>query len=25
VPILATFKIFCTHLKPMEPLAEFMS
>jgi predicted PurR-regulated permease PerM len=25
VPILAAFKIFCTHLKPMEPLAEFMS
>jgi predicted PurR-regulated permease PerM len=25
VPILATFKIFCTHLEPMEPLAEFMS
>ena len=25
VPILATFKIFCSHLKPMEPLAEFMS
>ena len=25
VPILAAFKIFCTHLEPMEPLAEFMS
>lgn len=25
VPILATFKIFCSHLKPMEPLAEFIS
>ncbi len=25
VPILATFKIFCSHLEPMEPLAEFMS
>jgi predicted PurR-regulated permease PerM len=25
VPILAAFKIFCTHIKPMEPLAEFLS
>lgn len=25
VPILAAFKIFCTHIKQMEPLAEFMS
>ena len=25
VPILAAFKIFCSHLEPMEPLAEFMS
>ena len=25
VPILAAFKIFCSHIKPMEPLAEFMS
>ena len=25
VPILAAFKIFCAHIKPMEPLAEFMS
>jgi predicted PurR-regulated permease PerM len=25
VPILATFKIFCEHIKPMEPIAEFMS
>jgi predicted PurR-regulated permease PerM len=25
VPILAAFKIFCTHTKPMEPLAEFLS
>lgn len=25
VPILAAFKIFCTHIKPMEPLAEFIS
>ena len=25
VPILAAFKIFCTHLKPLEPLAEFIS
>ena len=25
VPILATFKIFCAHIKPMEPLAEFLS
>jgi predicted PurR-regulated permease PerM len=25
VPILAAFKIFCTHVEPMEPLAEFMS
>lgn len=25
VPILAAFKIFCAHLKPMEPLAEFLS
>jgi len=22
VPILASFKIFCAHIKPMEPLAE---
>jgi predicted PurR-regulated permease PerM len=25
VPILAAFRIFCSHIKPMEPLAEFMS
>ena len=25
VPVLATFKIFCAHIKPMEPLAEFLS
>lgn len=25
VPILAAFKIFCTHIKPMEPIAEFLS
>jgi predicted PurR-regulated permease PerM len=25
VPILATFKIFCAYIKPMEPLAEFLS
>jgi predicted PurR-regulated permease PerM len=25
VPILAAFKIFCAHIKPMEPLAEFIS
>ena len=25
VPILAAFKIFCTHIKSMEPLAEFLS
>jgi predicted PurR-regulated permease PerM len=25
VPILAAFKIFCAHIKPMEPLAEFVS
>ena len=25
VPILATFKIFCDHIEPMEPIAEFMS
>ncbi|HEV8422332.1 MAG TPA: AI-2E family transporter, partial [Chthoniobacterales bacterium] len=25
VPILATFKIFCSHIQTMEPLAEFMS
>jgi len=25
VPILAAFKIFCTHIKTMEPLAEFLS
>jgi predicted PurR-regulated permease PerM len=25
VPILAAFKIFCSHIEPMEPLAEFMS
>ena len=24
VPILAAFKIFCAHIKPMEPLAEFL-
>ncbi len=25
VPILAAFKIFCAHIKPIEPLAEFLS
>jgi predicted PurR-regulated permease PerM len=25
VPILAAFKIFCGYIKPMEPLAEFLS
>ncbi len=25
VPILAAFKIFCAHIKPMEPVAEFLS
>jgi predicted PurR-regulated permease PerM len=25
VPILAAFKIFCTHIEPMQPLAEFLS
>src|SRR5436190_18265912 len=25
VPILAAFKIFCAHIKPMEPLAAFLS
>jgi predicted PurR-regulated permease PerM len=25
VPILAAFKIFCSHIEPMEPLAEFLS
>src|SRR6266536_2574357 len=25
VPILAAFKIFCAHIKPMEPLAEFLA
>jgi predicted PurR-regulated permease PerM len=25
VPILAAFKILCAHVKPMEPLAEFLS
>src|SRR6266480_4482037 len=25
VPILAAFKIFCTHIKPLEPLSEFLS
>jgi Predicted permease len=25
VPILAAFKIVCTHIKPLEPLAEFLS
>jgi len=25
VPILAAFKIFCAHIKPMEPLSEFLS
>src|SRR6266480_803760 len=25
VPILAAFRIFCAHIKPMEPLAEFLS
>ena len=25
VPILAAFKIFCAHINPMEPLAEFLS
>ena len=25
VPILAAFKIFCAHIKEMEPIAEFLS
>ena len=25
VPILAAFKIFCVHIKPIEPIAEFLS
>ena len=25
LPILATFKIFCDHIEPMAPIAEFMS
>jgi predicted PurR-regulated permease PerM len=25
VPILAAFKIFCSHIKPMEPIADFLS
>jgi predicted PurR-regulated permease PerM len=25
VPILAAFKIFCSHIEPMQPLAEFLS
>jgi predicted PurR-regulated permease PerM len=25
VPILAAFKIFCAHLRPLEPMAEFLS
>jgi predicted PurR-regulated permease PerM len=25
VPILATFKIFCDHIEPMEPIGEFLS
>jgi len=25
VPILAAFKIFCAHIKPMDPIAEFLS
>ena len=25
VPILAAFKIFCAHIKPIEPIAEFLS
>ena len=25
VPILAAFKIFCNHIKPIEPIAEFLS
>jgi predicted PurR-regulated permease PerM len=25
VPILAAFKIFCSHIKPMQPIAEFLS
>ena len=25
VPILAAFKIFCAHLEPLEPVAEFLS
>lgn len=25
VPILAAFKIFCAHIEPMEPIAEFLS
>jgi len=25
VPILAAFKIFCAHIEPIEPIAEFLS
>ena len=25
VPILAAFKIFCDHIEPMQPIAEFLS
>jgi predicted PurR-regulated permease PerM len=25
VPILAAFKIFCAHIKAMEPIADFIS
>src|SRR5205814_9554004 len=25
VPILAAFKIFCAHIEPMQPIAEFLS
>jgi hypothetical protein len=25
VPILASFKIFCDHIEPMAPIAEFLS
>ena len=25
VPILAAFKIFCTHIEPLKPVAEFLS
>jgi predicted PurR-regulated permease PerM len=25
VPILAAFKIFCSHVEPMEPIADFLS